>query len=138
MEIQELLDEDIPECCEIISKSFGHNEEFVDIYFPNHDTPSGQASLVKRLTEWKHSTPESKFLKSVTTYDRTGRKFITGVAIWTLMKEPPPAELEKAENVEEVWPDKEDREYMSRLWETYVIPRSRAIHASEGKGVYGK
>lgn len=61
-----------------------------------------------------------------------------GLAIWTVMKEAPPAELSMVENVEEVWPDQSDREFMTRLWRDYVVPRTRAINDSGGKGVYGK
>lgn len=133
-----LSDEEIPTCAELLSKSFGHDAPFVDIYFPDHDTPSGQASVSKRLTAWKQSSPESTFLKAVTNSGPGGQELIAGFGIWTLMKEPPPAELEKVENVEEVWPDKNDREFMTRLWSKYVIPRSQAIRDSAGKGVYGK
>ncbi|KAF2463969.1 uncharacterized protein BDR25DRAFT_319567 [Lindgomyces ingoldianus] len=59
-------DEVIPVCAELLSKNFGHDAPFVDIYFPDHDTPSGQASLSKRLTSWKPSSPQSTFLKAVT------------------------------------------------------------------------
>src|SRR5205814_1775487 len=93
-----LSDDDIPTCAELLSKSFGHDAPFVDIYFPDHDTPLGQASLSKRLTLWKRSSPESTFLKSVTRSSEGGDEVIAGFGIWTLMKEPPPAELEKAEN----------------------------------------
>lgn len=132
-----LSDEEIPACAEILSKSFGHDAPFVDIYFPDHDTPSGQALVSRRLTAWKQSSPESTFLKAVTKSGQ-GQELIAGFGIWTLMKEPPPAELEKVENVEEVWPDKDDREFMTRLWSKYVIPRSRVIEESAGKGVYGE
>lgn len=133
-----LSDEDIPTCFQVLSKSFGHNAPFVDIYFPNHDTPSGQAQGSKRLTAWKQSPDGSIFLKAAKRSGDGGQEQIVGLAIWTFMKEAPPAELEKAENVEEVWPDKDDREYMTRLWREYVIPRTQTINESDGKGVYGK
>ncbi|KAI2636962.1 acyl-CoA N-acyltransferase [Hypomontagnella submonticulosa] len=131
-----LSDEDIPTCFQVLSKSFGHNAPFVDIYFPNHDTPSGQAQGSKRLTAWKQSPDGSIFLKAAKRSGDGGQEQIVGLAIWTFMKEAPPAELEKAENVEEVWPDKDDREYMTRLWREYVIPRTQTINESDGKGVY--
>ncbi|KAI0387572.1 hypothetical protein F5Y04DRAFT_7608 [Hypomontagnella monticulosa] len=131
-----LSDEDIPACFQVLSKSFGHNAPFVDIYFPNHDTPSGQAQGTKRLTAWRQSSDDSKFLKAVIRSNGGEQEQSIGLAIWTYMKEHPPAELEKAENVEEVWPDKDDREYMTRLWREYVIPRTQTINESEGKGVY--
>lgn len=63
---------------------------------------------------------------------------IIGLAIWTHMLEPPPADIAEVENVYEVWPDHNDREFMARLWRSYVIPRSRAVKNSGDKGVYGE
>ena len=132
-----LKKEEIPTCAALVSKSFGHDAPFVDICFPQHDTPSGQASLCKRLAAWQESSPESTFLKAVTK-DHDGQEVIAGFGIWTLMKEAPPAEIEKVERVEEVWPDEDDREFMGRLWRKYVIPRTQIIEKSAGAGVYGK
>ncbi|KAI1778783.1 hypothetical protein F4818DRAFT_402461 [Hypoxylon cercidicola] len=131
-----LSDEDIPTCFQVLSKSFGHDAPFVDIYFPGHDTPSGQAQGVKRLTAWKQTSKDSTFLKAVTRPGQGHEEHIIGLAIWTYMKEAPPAELDKVEDVEEVWPDEKDREFMSRLWKDYVIPRTRVINESHNKGVY--
>jgi hypothetical protein len=133
-------DEDMPTCAEVMSKAFGHDAPFVDIYFPNHDTAAGQAQASRRLTTWKQTSDSSVFLKAVThlqAEDRGPAKTI-GFAVWTLMKEAPPPELAKIENVDEVWPDKDDREFMTRLWREYVIPRTQSIKDSGGKGVYGE
>jgi len=132
-----LADDDIPASFQVLSKSFGHDAPFVDIYFPAHDTPAGQAQGSKRLQAWKHGAPNSTFLKAVT---KTGpcQDRLIGIAIWTHMDEAPPAELEKVEDVEEVWPDEKDREFMTRLWREYVVPRSEAIEGSKGRGVYGE
>jgi hypothetical protein len=131
-----LSDEEIPECARLLSKSFGHDAPFVDIYFPSHDTTSGQASLAKRLLAWKRTVPESAFLKA--TFESKGQAFIVGFGIWTLMHTPPCAELDKVEDVGNVWPKEDDREFMSRLWSKYVIPRTQTVQESAGKGVYGK
>ncbi|KAI0886506.1 uncharacterized protein GGS22DRAFT_114338 [Annulohypoxylon maeteangense] len=131
-----LSDEEIPTCFEILSKSFSNGAPFVDIYFPHHDTPSGQAQGSKRLLEWKKSSSDSTFLKAVARGNHGEQEHIIGLAVWTYMKEAPHAELDKDENVVEVWPDEDDREYMTRLWRDYVIPRTQAIAASDGKGVY--
>ena len=61
-----------------------------------------------------------------------------GFAIWKREKEQIPAELDKTEDVEEIWPNKNDREYMARLWRDYVVPQNKAISDSKGKGVYSK
>ncbi|PVH96437.1 hypothetical protein DM02DRAFT_535230 [Periconia macrospinosa] len=134
--VSPLADNDIPASFRVLSKSFGHDAPFVDIYFPAHDTPAGQAQGSKRLQAWKQSAPNSTFLKAVT---KTGsqQERLIGIAIWTHMEQAPPAELDQTENVVGVWPDERDREFMTRLWREYVVPRSQAINESQGKGVYG-
>lgn len=134
--ISPLSDQDIPTAFQVLSKSFGHDAPFINIYFPNHDTPLGQEKGSKRLAAWKHSSEDSTFLKAVT---RDGdRELIIGLAVWTLMKEAAPQELDQVEDVEEVWPDEGDREFMTRLWREYVVPRNQAVKDSNGIGVYGK
>ncbi|KAI5924919.1 hypothetical protein F4810DRAFT_709111 [Camillea tinctor] len=128
--------EDIPACFGVLSKSFGHDAPFFDIYFPNHDTLGGHGQGSQRLVAWKQSCDNSTFLKAVTRDREGGRERIIGFAVWTFMKEAPPAELVKAENIQEVWPNEGDREYMSRIWRSYVIPRTKVIKDSNGKGVY--
>lgn len=133
-----ISDAEMPAVAEVLSKSFGHTAPFVDIYFPNHDTPSGQAQASKRLSAWNQGSEASVFLKATTQAADGGQEHIVGLAVWTFMKEAPPSELSKVENVEEVWPDKDDREFVTRMWREYVIPRSRTINDAGGKGVYGK
>ncbi|KAL9111351.1 MAG: hypothetical protein Q9227_004228 [Pyrenula ochraceoflavens] len=133
-----LSDEDIPTCFQIFSKSFSQGAPFLDAYFPNHNTPLGQAQGSQRLTAWKKTSKDSTFLKAVLNdNDLKEQQKIVGFAIWTYMKEPPPMDLEDAEeNVEEIWPDEEGREFTRRLWRGYVAPRAQAVRDSEGKGVY--
>ena len=133
-----LADKDITTCFQVLSESFGSDAPFVTIYFPNHATPSGQVQGSKRLTEWKESSEDSTFLKAVLSTGDGGAEKIIGLAIWTFMTEPPSPALEKHENVQEVWPDENDREFMTRLWRDYVVPRTRAIEDSGGKGAYGQ
>jgi hypothetical protein len=133
-----LDDADVPPSFEVVSKSFGHDAPFIDVYFPDHDTPSGRIKGSKRLSVWKQASKASTFLKAVTQAGEGNKDQVIGIAVWTPMKEAPSAKLEEVENVEEVWPDKEDREFASRLWREYVIPRTEAINDSQGKGVYGK
>ncbi|KAI9700956.1 MAG: hypothetical protein M1820_006601 [Bogoriella megaspora] len=130
-------DEDIPTCFQIISKSFAHNSPFVDISYPNHDTPSGQAKGSKRLLAWKKEEPTSYFLRATTRAIDSNDERIIGLAIWTYMKEPPPSDIAVLEDVEDVWPDENDREFMKRMWREFVVPRSQAVEQSGGKGVFG-
>jgi hypothetical protein len=161
--INPLTSNEIPACFRLLSKSFGHDAPFVDMYFPAHDTAAGQVAGCKRLLAWERGTPESVFLKATIAASagesesergsgsgsgnagagagETGTvsvEKIIGFAVWTLMKEPPPEVLEEVENVMEVWPDEEGRAFMAQLWRSYVQLRSKAIRDSSGKGVYGK
>ncbi|KAI1736980.1 hypothetical protein F4680DRAFT_429805 [Xylaria scruposa] len=131
-------DEDIPKCFQILSESFGHDAPFVDIYFPNHDTLIGQVQGSKRLATWRNTSKNSTFLKAVIRINEKNKvdeDSIIGFAIWTHMKDPPPVDIEKAENVEEVWPNEQDRKFMAQLWKDYVKPRTQAVKDSGEKGV---
>lgn len=132
------MDEDIPACFDVMSKSFGTDAPFVNAYFPAHATEAGRTQGISRLLEWKHSSPESVFLKAVIPNDHEGQEQIAGMAVWTLMKEAPPAELEDAEDVKSIWPDETEREFMTLLWREYVIPRSEAIKKGGDTGLWGK
>ena len=138
VEVSLISDEEITTCFQVISESFGHDAPFVDIYFPGHDTPLGRADGARRLTTWKQTDKNSTFLKATTRVGQRAQERIIGIAVWTYMKEAPPSELAKVEDVENVWPVADDREFMTRLWKEYVIPRSEAIEGSSGKGVYGE
>jgi hypothetical protein len=133
-----LADEDITTSFQLLSKSFRHDAPFVDIYFPGHDTPRGQEQGAKRLAAWKHNAPDSTFLKAVVGNDQGEDERIIGFAVWTYMQDAPPSELDKVEDVVEVWPNEQDREFMTQLWKEYVVPRTKAIEESQGKGVYGE
>ncbi|KAI1178409.1 hypothetical protein F4777DRAFT_537602 [Nemania sp. FL0916] len=133
-----IADEEIDSCFKILSKSFGHDAPFVDIYFPNHDTANGQIQGSNRLTAWKHASQDSTFLKAVTSVPGVpgDEQRIIGFAVWTHMKEIPPQKLEDAEDAEEVWPDPSDRKFMAGLWQDYVKSRTQAVTNSHGKGIY--
>ncbi|KAI3395357.1 hypothetical protein diail_1413 [Diaporthe ilicicola] len=134
VDIALVSDGDMRACFEPISKAFGHEAPFVDLYFPNHDTPPGATQACKRLEAWRKSAGNSTFLKAFTKADQGGEEHIIGLAIWTLMKEAPPAELSEVEDVEEIWPDKDDREFMARFWRSYVKPRTQTVKDAGGKG----
>ena len=146
-------DEDVAASFAVLSASFGHDAPFVDAYYPLHDTAAGRAQGAARLAAWRlASAAKSAFLKAVLVPGGGGadgndggggegerREKIVGFAIWTLMREPPSPDLRDAEpHPEAVWPDPSDREFVRRLWREYVVPRSRAVEAAGGKGVYGE
>ena len=78
------------------------------------------------------------FLKAVSQAGKRNGEQIIGFAIWKHEKEPMPSKLEKTEDIVEVWPDENDREYTTRLWRDYVVPMNLSVKQSSGKGVYSK
>ena len=140
-----LLEDDVPASFAVLSASFGHDAPFVNAYYPGHDTPAGRARGTARLAAWRRASAlsaDSTFLKAVIPQDSDGDgggERIIGFAVWTLMREPPPSEIGVAEpDPEAAWPDPHDREFITRLWRDYVVPRTQAVKASEGKGVYSE
>jgi hypothetical protein len=137
-----LSDEDIPTCFQILSKSFGHDAPFVDIFYPEHDTPSGQEKGARRFAAWKKSAKNCTFLKAVVQVGEEGeeeeaQERIAGWAVWTFSNEAPTEEIENLKNAEEIWPDREDLLFMASLWREYKKPRTAAIQSTEGKGAFG-
>lgn len=133
-----------------INSAFGHCAPFINIFFPAHSTPASFAQGVHRLTTWQKSDPHAHFLRAVATpsyQSSTSRDppndGVLGHAIWKFMNEKPPAELEKVEDVEEVWAklggEEEARRaeevlFARQIWAEYVIPRSGAVKEAGGKG----
>ncbi|KAI1325620.1 hypothetical protein F5Y16DRAFT_422699 [Xylariaceae sp. FL0255] len=69
----------------------------------------------------------------VVSTDDDGEK---SIAVRTLMNDIFSAALEAAEDVEEFWPDKSDRELMTRLWRDYEKSTMKAVVDSRGSDVY--
>ncbi|OAG04196.1 uncharacterized protein CC84DRAFT_1207359 [Paraphaeosphaeria sporulosa] len=138
VQIAPLSDRDIPETFRMMSLSFGTDAPFINAYFLAHTTPAGQASGAERLLAWKHSAPNSQFLRAVAASE-DGGEVVIGIGIWTYMTEKPPQTLDEAEGEEGVskyWPEDGAREWMRALWREYVKPRTAAVVGAEGKGVY--
>jgi len=142
-----VTDGDIPTCFEIFSQSFRHDAPFIDILYPDHDTPAGRALGTSRFLEWKHHVPDTTtFLKAVIKPNPTsdggqqaGGEIIVGMAVWGYLKDPPSADFRAREpNAAQIWTDEKDLEYTSQIWSYFIAPRSRLIRESGGKGVYGE
>lgn len=131
-------DDDLSACFSAMAKGFDHDAPFFDIYYPGHDTAAGRSRGAERLLGWKKAAPESTFLKAVSSSATEGPDKIIGFAVWTLMKETPSPNLDELEDINDVWPDAGDAEYMRRLWRKYVVPRSQVVASSNGVGIYGK
>ena len=133
----------------VIDAAFGNRAPFVNIFFPNHDTPAGHEQGTRRLTAWQKSDGNAHFLRAVATPDYPGTPPNEGVlahAIWTFTDEPPPSDLGKVEDVEKVWGAlgqgderraEEEMQFMRQIWSQYVVPRSEAVQDGNGKGCWG-
>lgn len=134
--VEECTDDDMPEFFSVMSRAFGHDAPFVDMYFPNHDMEKGQVQDSKRFAAWRNYGTSS-FIKAVFKSGDENQDRIIGIAVWTHMKQAPSANIEDLEDVASVWPAEDDAEYMKRLWAKYVVPRTHAVNTSKGAGVYG-
>lgn len=121
-----------------MAKGFDHDSPFFDIYYPGHDTEIGQLAGSRRLLAWKKAASESSFLKATLNSTPESPNKIIGFAVWTLMEEVPSANIDELDDVNDVWPDAGDAEYIRRLWRKYVIPRSDVVASSDGAGIYGE
>ena len=106
------------------------------------DSAAGQVSGIRTLLAWKKSDKDTHFLKAtIEDPDGDRKPVIAGFAVWTLLRTPPslaPA-LTDEENaqMEEVWPDPSDRQFMNEMWKSYIAPRSKALEMEGEKGIYG-
>ena len=130
--------DDLPSCFSLISTTFGHWAPFIDVFFPEHDTPAGAAQGTARLQTWQASDPNAHFIRASRPGGPNGG--VVGFAIWTFMSEEPPAELEQTEDVTAVWEQRggeAEVRFAKEIWRSYVRPRSEAVREAGGKGVFG-
>lgn len=136
--IRKVKSTEIPQCFSVISTAFGHHTPFIEVYYPNHGTPAGDAQASSRLQKWFDSDT-STFLTAELPGGPNGG--IVAIGIWTLAREEQPWQIEKIENVEEVWApvggEKEIR-FMSQIWKAIVAPRNSVIRTAGEKGVWGQ
>lgn len=136
-----MLDEDVPVVFDLISKSFGHDSAFLDLWYPQHDTPAGAKAGSKRFLAWKQkatATGKTVFLKAVRSDGDRSEEQIAGMAVWTHAKEVPSLNIDDLEDVKAVWPDEEDAELMRRMWPALIAARVDAMRKMGDTGVHGE
>ena len=129
-------------CFALMSAAFGRNAPVINVLFPNHFTPTGAEQGTKRLEQWQQSEPHAHFIKATSSLPNVHKPGVSGFAVWTLMPEQPPQELDDTEDAGAVWGRLEnaevETEFARQIWRRYVKPRSAAVRESNGKGVYGR
>lgn len=123
--VEPCSDADIERVFEIISDTFRHTQPVVDALFPKHDTPDGRITGRDRLLEQKHNDPSVRFIK-VTDSD-TGQ--MVGQANWLVWQNTASPESLNGD----FWESEDEKEFARQLWDQYIVPRSRAIEAADGK-----
>jgi hypothetical protein len=118
-------DADMPRFFEIMSLGFGREHEYINIVFPEHDTPAGRALGGERMLQAKKD-PITTCLK--VTDNNTGE--IIGIAKWNLYKNEVPEET--GLGTTEYWDTAEMAEYAEDLYVEYLKNRRAAIRASKG------
>lgn len=121
---------DVPNITKVMSRAFGHDAPFVDVFFPDHDTPAGQAAAIQNFKAyWQTYTSGSDLVAAVIKH-QDGSEEIVGFALWTFMSPSmnlSPPELESAAFAK----SEEDALFAKQLWRSYVVPRRSAVLAAE-------
>jgi hypothetical protein len=121
--VEECTDADMPCIFELFSVAFGHEHEYCEAVFPDHDTPTGRAAGSERMLSFK-ADPVATFIKVVNEAGKT----IAG-AKWNVYdgEVPPEYELEG-----DYWRSQEEKVYTNALFTAYLAPRRTAIKDSGG------
>jgi hypothetical protein len=121
--VEKCTDADMQRMFEIFSVSFGHEHEYCEAVFPNHDTPAGRAAGSERMLAMA-ADPNATFIKVV----NDEGKMIAG-AKWNVYdgEIPPDYKLEG-----DYWKNQEEKDYANDLFAAYLAPRRKAIKDSDG------
>ena len=121
--VEECTDADMARMFELVSVAFGHEHEYVEAVFPDHDTPAGRAAGSERMLAMK-ADPTATFIKVI---DEDG-KMIAG-AKWNVFdgEVPPEYVLEG-----DYWKSQEEKDYANHMFAAYLVPRRKAIKDSAG------
>ena len=109
----------------IISDSFGDDQPYIDIMFPDHHGHSGRIEGSERLLQMKRNDATTRFLKATDT--NTGE--IIGQAKWIVFTNGKPEETPLAGDF---WATGDENEYAAYVYAAYVEPRWKAARSAEG------
>jgi len=119
-------DKDMARFFEIVSDSFGLEHEYINVMFPDHNTPAGRVKGAERFLQIKKTVPYSTFLKVTDTANGE----IIGVAKWDIYNGyvPPEGGL----GTTEWWDNDDTARYVDALYQDYLIERRKALRETGG------
>lgn len=122
--LEKCTEADIPRFFEILSVAFGHDHEYIDSVFPDHDTPAGRAAGTERMLEIMKEDIYATFLKVVTDQGK-----MIATAKWNIYDNvlPPEDEL-----TGDYWKDESEKEFAKHMFTGFHAPRRKHIEASKG------
>lgn len=131
--------EDIPGIAKAMSRAFKHDAPFVDVFYPDHDTPEGQAAAARNIgAYWQGYKSNADLIVAIPEHSG-GSDEIMGFALWTYMSSSmnlSPAELDSTPFAK----SESDATFARQLWRSYIVPRRTAVlEASEirnGDGIW--
>ena len=126
LKVDVCADADMPRTFAIISAAFGHEHPYFDAVYPEHDQPLGRERGGERLLAFKHSDPNTTFLKVTD----TNTKDLLAVAKWNIYDGVVPDEQLPDGPY---WSSQEDKEYGQHMFHEYMVPRMNAIRQSGGR-----
>ena len=109
----------------IISDSFGEDQQYIDLIFPNHHEHAGRLRGAERLLQMKRNDPTNKFLKAIDTI--TGE--VIDQAKWIVFADGKPEEIPLTGDF---WKTEDEKERAKFVYAAYLEPRRKAIRAANG------
>lgn len=114
----------MPRFFEIVSLAFGHEHEYIDSVFPDHDTPAGRAAGAERMLAIMRGDPNAVFLKVVDDENN-----MIAAAKWNIYDDVVPAAPKLAGDF---WRNGDEKEFASYMFDGYLVPRFKDIKESGG------
>lgn len=125
---------DLDNIVHVMSRSFQHNAAFVDIFYPDHDTPSGHTEAIKTFRSyWQNYKSHADLVVATTNKDS---EEIFGFGLWTYMSSsinlsPPTLASTPFAKTED------DAEFAKQVWKSFVVPRPRSREIPPGNRTLG-
>ena len=109
----------------IISDSFGDDQPYIDIMFPNHHEHAGRVQGAQRLLQMKQSDAKNRFIKATD----TGTGEIIGQAKWIVFANDQP---EETPLTEDFWGTADEKDFAAHVYAAFVEPRRKVARSAKG------
>lgn len=123
--IQKMSNSDFIRGFEIISDAFAQDQEFINIVYPNHETPEGRKVGAERLLATQKAQPYTTFIKAV---DDSGE--MLGIAEWSIFQNHIPDEA--GFGTKEYWDDEQMADYADAMLRQYFVDRRNKLLDTNG------